>query len=145
MMARQLGCGQVPPRLFLHEFLKPKEEIKESLQARRVFECEFSPTIYPWSPVPTTIAHPLFVTWWQEFHDHIFSEPVHSFCLELMPDFPPTSKVIHLSFFFFQACPSLLIMIFATPSRIQHQPLGPGQLRTIHQDQFLLWDLSPQL
>jgi hypothetical protein len=24
MMARQLGCGQVPPRLFLHEFLKPR-------------------------------------------------------------------------------------------------------------------------
>jgi hypothetical protein len=38
MMARQLGCGQVPPRLFLHEFFKPKEDIKESLQAKRVFE-----------------------------------------------------------------------------------------------------------
>jgi hypothetical protein len=25
MMARQLGCGQVPPRLFLHEFLKPEK------------------------------------------------------------------------------------------------------------------------
>jgi hypothetical protein len=24
MMARQLGCDQVPPRLFLHEFLKPE-------------------------------------------------------------------------------------------------------------------------
>jgi hypothetical protein len=24
MMARQLGCDQVPPRLFLHEFLKPR-------------------------------------------------------------------------------------------------------------------------
>jgi hypothetical protein len=24
-MARQLGCGQVPPRLFLLEFLKPRE------------------------------------------------------------------------------------------------------------------------
>jgi hypothetical protein len=31
IMARQLGCGQVPPRLFLHEFLKPREEIKESI------------------------------------------------------------------------------------------------------------------
>jgi hypothetical protein len=36
-------------------------------------------------------------------------------------------------------------MIFATPWRIQYLPLGPGQLRTIHQDQFLLWDLNPQL
>jgi hypothetical protein len=37
MMARQLGCGQVPPRLFLHEFPKPREDIKESTQARRIF------------------------------------------------------------------------------------------------------------
>jgi hypothetical protein len=58
-MARQLGCGQVPPRLFLHEFLKPREEIKESLQAIRVFEYQCSPTIYPWSFVPTLIVHPL--------------------------------------------------------------------------------------
>jgi hypothetical protein len=27
-------------------------------------------------------------------HDHIFSEPVHSFCAELMPDSQPTSEVI---------------------------------------------------
>jgi hypothetical protein len=46
MMARQLGCGQMPPRLFLHEFLKPREEIKDSIQARRVFEYECSPTLY---------------------------------------------------------------------------------------------------
>jgi hypothetical protein len=37
VMARQLGCGQMLPRLFLHEFLKPREEIKDSIQARRVF------------------------------------------------------------------------------------------------------------
>jgi hypothetical protein len=98
MMARQLGCGQVPPRLFLHEFLKPREEIKESLQAKRVFEYQCSPTIYPWSFVPTSIVHPLFISWWQEFHDHVFSEPVHSFSLELMPDFQLTSEVMHLSF-----------------------------------------------
>jgi hypothetical protein len=71
MMAQQLGCGQVPPRLFLHEFLKPREEIKENLQAKRVFEYQCSPTIYLWSPVPTTMAHPLFISWWQELHDHI--------------------------------------------------------------------------
>jgi hypothetical protein len=98
IMARQLGCGQVPPRLFLHEFLKPREEIKEGLQAKRVFEYQCSPTIYPWSFVLTSIVHPLFISWWQEFHDHILSEPVNSFCLELMPDFQPTSEVMHLSF-----------------------------------------------
>jgi hypothetical protein len=54
MMARQLGCGQVPPRLLLHEFLKPREEIKENLQARRVFEYQCNPTVYtPWPFVPT--------------------------------------------------------------------------------------------
>jgi hypothetical protein len=100
MVARQLGCGQVPPSLFHHEFLKPREEIKENLQARRVFEYQCSQTIYPWSFVPTSIVHPLFISWWQELHDHIFSEPVHSFCLELMPDFQPTSEVMHLSFSF---------------------------------------------
>jgi hypothetical protein len=88
----------MPPRLFLHEFLKPREEIKESIQARRVFEYECSPTLYTGLFTPTTIAHPLFISWWQEFHDHIFSEPMHSFYLELMPDFQPTSEVIHLSF-----------------------------------------------
>jgi hypothetical protein len=30
MMARQLGCGQMPPRLFLHEFLKPKRKSKRA-------------------------------------------------------------------------------------------------------------------
>jgi hypothetical protein len=44
--------------------------------------------------VPTTIAHSTFNSWWQEFHDLIFSEPVHSFCAELTHDFQPTSEVI---------------------------------------------------
>jgi hypothetical protein len=88
MMATQLGCGQVPPRLFLHEFLKPRKEIKEALQARRVFEYQCSSTVYaPLSFVPTTIAHPSFTSWWQEFHDHIFNELVHYLCLEIMPNF----------------------------------------------------------
>jgi hypothetical protein len=93
MMARQLGCGQMPPRLFLHEFLKPREEIKELTQTSRVFQYVCSSTVYTWPFTPTTVAHPTFNSWWQEFHDHIFSEPVHLFCIELMPDFQPTSEV----------------------------------------------------
>jgi hypothetical protein len=93
----------VPPRLFLHEFLKPREEIKEYMQARRVFEYQCSPTVYTWPFVPTSIAHPSFISWWQELHDHIFNEPVHSFCLELMPDFKPTSEVMHLFFLLFSS------------------------------------------
>jgi hypothetical protein len=59
MMARHLGCGQVPPRLFLHEFLKPREDIKDSTQAKRVFEYKCSTTVYAPRPfVPITIGHP---------------------------------------------------------------------------------------
>jgi hypothetical protein len=95
MMARQLGCGQVPPRLFLHEFLKPREIIKESIETRRIFEYKCSTTFYAPKPfVPTTFAHPSFIPWWQELHDHTFNVPVHPLCLELMPDFQPTSEVI---------------------------------------------------
>jgi hypothetical protein len=90
-MARQLECGQVPPRLFLHEFLKPREDIKESMQARMIFEYKCSTTFYaPRAFVRITLAHPSFIPWWQEFHDHIFNVPVHPLCLERMPDFQPT-------------------------------------------------------
>jgi hypothetical protein len=117
MMARQLGCGQVPPRLFLHEFLKPKEDIKESMQARRVFEYKCSTTFYAPRPfVPITVARPSFIPWWQELHDHIFNVPVNPLCLELMPDFQPTSKGI-CSSPHFHSCPSLLIMILSFSAR----------------------------
>jgi hypothetical protein len=106
MMARQLGCGQVLPRLFLHEFLKPREDIKESLQAKRVFEYKCSSTVYAPRPfVPIIVTHPSFTSWWQELHDHIFNVPVHPLCLELMPDFHPISKVINLFSLFFNHAP----------------------------------------
>jgi hypothetical protein len=44
--------------------------------------------------VPTKVTHPSFTPWWQEFHDHILNRPVHPLCLELIPDFQPTSEVI---------------------------------------------------
>jgi hypothetical protein len=44
--------------------------------------------------VPITLAHPSFIPLWQELHDHIFNVPVHPLCLELIPDFQPTSEVI---------------------------------------------------
>jgi hypothetical protein len=109
MMVRQLGCGQVPPRLFLHEFLMPREDIKESLQAKRVFEYKCSSTVYAPRPfVPITIAYPSFTSWWQELHDHIFNVPVHSLCLELMPDFHPISEVIYSFSLFFNHAPLYL-------------------------------------
>jgi hypothetical protein len=108
MMDRQLGCVQVPPRLFLHEFLKLRGDIKESIQAKRVFEYKCSTTVYAPRPfVPITTAHPSFTSWWQELHYHIFNVPVHPLCLELMPDFHPTSEAIYLF-------PCFLIMSFFT-------------------------------
>jgi hypothetical protein len=96
MIARQLGCGQVPPRLFLHEFPKPREDIKESIQAKRVFEYKCIATVYAPRPfVPIIVSHPSFIPWWQELHDHIFNVPVHPLCLGLTPDFHPTSEVIY--------------------------------------------------
>jgi hypothetical protein len=132
------------PRLFLQEFLKPREEIKESTQSRRVFQYECSPTIYTWPFTPTTIAHPTFNSSWQEFHDHIFSEPVHSFCLELMPDFPPTSEVTSLLFSSGQTS-LLLTMILTIPCRTQCLPLKPGQSFIMQYIQSPLWDLNLQL
>jgi hypothetical protein len=63
---------------------------------------------------------------------------VHSFCLELMPDFQPTSEVTYLSFPFDQTYLSPLTMILITPCRIQCLPLEPGQLLTMQYIQFQL-------
>jgi hypothetical protein len=61
MMARQLGCGQVPPRLFLHEFLKPRNDIKESTEARSIIYYKCSTTIYAPKPfVPINICSSFF-------------------------------------------------------------------------------------
>jgi hypothetical protein len=99
------------PRLFLHDFLKPKEDIKESMQARRVFEYKCSTTVYaPRAFLPITVTHPSFIPWWQELHDHIFNVPVHPLCLELMPDFHPTSEVIYSSPFLYLLSIMLLCM-----------------------------------
>jgi hypothetical protein len=63
---------------------------------------------------------------------------VHSFCLELMHDFQPTSEVTYLSFPFDQTYLSPLTMILITPCRIQCLPLEPGQLLTMQYVQFHL-------
>jgi hypothetical protein len=128
MMARQLGCGQVPPRLFLHDFLKPREDIKESIQAKRVFEYKCSTIVYANRPfVPITVTHPSFTSWRKELHDHIFNVPVHPLCLELMLDFHPTSEVIYLFPFF-----SIMSLFTDQDSFFFLQDIAPAPLaRTI--------------
>jgi hypothetical protein len=79
------------------------------MQAKRVFEYKCSTTVYAPRPfVPITVTHPSFIPWWQKLHDHIFNVLVHPLCLELMPDFQPTSEVM-CSCPYFQSCPSILI------------------------------------
>jgi hypothetical protein len=63
--------------------------------------------------VPIIVTHPSFTPWWQELHDHNFNMPVHPLCVELMPDFHPTSEVIYLFFPLFQSCPTLQIRILS--------------------------------
>jgi hypothetical protein len=70
---------------------------------------------------------------------------VHSFCLGLMPDFEPTSEVIHLSSPFDQTYLSPLTMILISPCRTQCLPLEPGQLFIMQYTQFQLWDSNLQL
>jgi hypothetical protein len=109
----------------LHEFLKPIEDIKESIQAKRVFEYKGSTTVYaPRAFVPITITRPSFTPWWQELHDHIFNVPAHPLCLEPMPDFHPTSEVIYLFSPFFQSYPSLLIRILSFSAGYSTCPLA---------------------
>jgi hypothetical protein len=88
--------ARCPQDCFCMNSSSPERKIKELIQTSRVFQYVCSPSVYTWPFIPTTVAHPTFNSWWQEFHDHIFSEPVHLFRTELMPDFQPTSEVIWL-------------------------------------------------
>jgi hypothetical protein len=79
--------------------------------------------------VPITFAHPTFILWWQEFHDHIFNMPVHPLYLELMPDFQPTSEVICSSHFLTSV---LIILLLTDHDSVILQDTVPAPLaRTI--------------
>jgi hypothetical protein len=70
---------------------------------------------------------------------------VHSFCLELMPDFQPTSEVTHLSFSLWSG------ILFTTNHDFDHLlqntvPALPARTIAYNVDvQSQLWDLNPQL
>jgi hypothetical protein len=99
MVARQLGFGQLPPKLFFSEMIRPREEIKEELQAKRVFELGWDMPTYE-LPLFQLIelAHTSFVFWWQEWHSHIFNTSVHPLCQDLNPQFNSDSEVIFYAF-----------------------------------------------
>jgi hypothetical protein len=100
VVARQLGCSQLPPRLFFSTLLKPREVLREGLETKRVFELGWDLPLY--EPLPFKIierAHPLFTSWWQEWRDHIFCIPVKPLCQALYPQFDSDSEVVLFSFY----------------------------------------------
>jgi len=104
MVARQLGCGQLPPKFLFSTIIKSRELITEGMEAKKVFELGWELPIYEPSPFGLIdVAHPFFVSWWQEWHAHIFNISVHSLCKNLQPDFASDSEVISL-------CPSFLVL-----------------------------------
>jgi hypothetical protein len=65
--ARQLGCGQLPPRLFFSTIIRFREVFTDRIEANKVFE--LGCTLPTYEPSPFGIieaAHPLFSSWWQE-------------------------------------------------------------------------------
>jgi hypothetical protein len=97
MSARQLGCGQLPPRLFFSNIIRPREKILDRIEAIKVFELGWDLPTYEPSPLGLIEAtHPLFVSWWQEWHTHIFNTPMHPLCQDLHPQFASDSEVIFL-------------------------------------------------
>ena len=81
-----LDLVNCPQDCFFSETIRPRKEVKEELEAKRVFELGCNLPLYEPSPLRLIeIAHPLFVSWWQEWRSHIFSTPVHPLCQNLQP------------------------------------------------------------
>ena len=140
MVARQLGCGQLPPKLFFSEMVRPREEFKEKLEYKRVFELGWNLPSYEPSPFAIIdIAHPTFSSWWQNWHSYLFKTSVHPLCQKLEADFESDSEVITL---IFSPLYSAFIHVLTKYhlNRILSLPLPPGKSHIILLVQNLLWD-----
>ena len=82
-MAHQFDLGQLPPRLFFRNTLKPREGISEMIEASRVFQLgsDLFFCLHEWNRA--TFSSNLFDSWWQEWHSHLFCSPIHPNCLTL--------------------------------------------------------------
>ena len=99
-VARQFGLGQLPPRLFFKNILKPREGISDALEASRVFQLGSdlpSFSLHDW--VRASFSSNLFDSWWQEWHSHLFCGPVYPLCIALDREFASDSEVIFHSLF----------------------------------------------
>jgi hypothetical protein len=94
-VARQFGLGQLPPRLFFSNLLRPRESTTEGIEASRVFRLGtdlLSFHLEEWSRA--TFSSSLFDSWWQGWHSHLFCGPAHARCMALDEDFSSDSEVI---------------------------------------------------
>ena len=97
-MARQFGLGQLPPQLFFKDILRPREDISEVMEASRVFQLGSdlpSLCLHEWTRA--TFSN-LFDSWWQEWHSHLFCNPIHPNCLALDEEFAYDTEVIYYFF-----------------------------------------------
>lgn len=71
--ARQMGFGQLPPKLFFAVKLKPREAISSGIEFNRILQFEQAlPTeiIQEWNCQP--FSSTAFINWWQLWHQHLF-------------------------------------------------------------------------
>ena len=95
-VAHQFGLGQLPPRLFFRNTLKPREGISEIMEASRVFQLGSDlPSLYLHEWTIATFSSNLFDSWWQEWHSHLFFNSIHPNCLALDDEFASDSEVTH--------------------------------------------------
>jgi len=74
----------LPPRLFFSTIIRFREVIRDGIEANKIFEFGCTLPIYEPSPFGLIeAAHPLFSSWWQEWHTHNFNIPVHPLCQDL--------------------------------------------------------------
>ena len=98
-VARQFGFGQLPPQLFFKDILKPREDIKEVLEAGRVFQLGSdlpSLCLHDW--IRVSLSSTLFDSLWLEWRSHLFYRSVHPLCIALDREFASDGEVI--CFFF---------------------------------------------
>ena len=87
-VACQFGLGQLPPRLFFKDILKPREDISEAMEASKVFQLGSDlPSLYLHEWTRASFTFHLYDLWWQEWHTHLFYGPVHPSCIALDEDF----------------------------------------------------------
>lgn len=93
-VARQFGLGQLSPRLFFSNILKPREGISEMMEASRIFQLGSDlPSLHLEDWTRATFTSSSFDSWWQEWHSHLFCDAVHTKCLALDEIFSSDSEV----------------------------------------------------